>query len=1044
MMRSIIRSSLSFRFLVVIVALAVMITGVLQLREMPIDVLPEFSPPFVEIQTEALGLSAEEVEQLITVPMEQSLLNGVAWLDTIRSESVPGLSSIRIYFEPGTDLYQARQMVAERLTQAYSLPPVSKPPVMIQPLSSTSRFMIVGLSSQELSLIELSVLARWTITPRLLGVPGVANVAIWGQRERQLQVQIDPERMQAQGITLQQVLRTTGNSLWVSPLSFIQASTPGTGGFIDTPNQRLGIWHVLPITTPEDLSKVPVEGASSILLGDVATVVEDHQLMVGDAVINDSPSLLLVINKAPGANILDVTRDVEAAFADLQPGLGGVEVDSQLFRPASFVEMAMSNLGNSLLISALLIIIVLFVFLYDWRLVLIGVIVIPLSLIAAGLVLHLRGETLNMLTIAGLVVAVSMIIDDVIIDMENIARRMRENRVRTYQRSVASTILDASSEMRNTVFFASLILVLAVLPLFFLNGTSAAFLRPLALSYVLALFASMLVALVVTPALSMIFLSDISFEQRPSPVRPWLQRTYERGLNRFVNAPHLALIVVSVLLVVGLLAVPFLKSDRLLPSFTEPNILIQLDGPSGTSRLEMDRVVARVTTELRAIAGVRNVGAHIGRATFADQTSAINSAEIWVTLDPTADYDATVSTVQNTINGYPGLSSEVTTYLQRTLAEAIPGTGEDMVVRVFGEDLSTLETQTVTVKDAIAGVDGVVDLEVNNPVAEATLEIKVDLERAQAYGIKPGDVRRTAAVVFSGIRVGSLFEDQKVFDVLVTSIPAARQNLDNINAMLIDTPSGGHVRLEDVADVSIVSAPQVIRRQDVSPYLDITFNVEGRDLGAVTADIERTLGTVAFPLEYHAEILGVNPAVAASSQRVWVAIIITLAGILLLLQASFHSWRLALVSLLTVPASLAGAVLVAYLVNGGALTLGSALGMLAVLGIAIRSSVMLISRYERLEQEGEIFGNRLIVRGANEQTAPVLMTALITGLVFVPFILSGNVAGHEVLRPMAFVILGGLVTTTLINLFVLPVLYLRFGEASREADLGLLPAAADD
>jgi len=1028
---------------VVIVALAVMITGVLQLREMPVDILPEFSPPYVEIQTEALGLSAEEVEQLITVPMEQSLLNGVAWLDTIRSESVPGLSSIRIYFEPGTDLYQARQMVAERLTQAYSLPPVSKPPVMIQPLSSTSRFMIVGLSSQELSLIELSVLARWTITPRLLGVPGVANVAIWGQRERQLQVQIDPQRMQAQGITLQQVLRTTGNSLWVSPLSFIQASTPGTGGFIDTPNQRLGIWHVLPITTPEDLSKVPIEGAPMILLGDVATVVEDHQLMVGDAVINDGPSLLLVINKAPGANILDVTRDVEAAFADLQPGLGGVEVDTQLFRPASFVEMAMSNLGNSLLISSLLIIIVLFVFLYDWRLVLIGVIVIPLSLVAAGLVLHLRGETLNMLTIAGLVVAVSMIIDDVIIDMENIARRMRENRVRT-QKSIASTILNATSEMRNTVFFATLILVLAVLPLFFLNGTSAAFLRPLALSYVLALFASMLVALVVTPALSMIFLSDISFEQRLSPVRPWLQRMYERGLNRFVNAPRLALIVVSVLLVVGLLAVPFLKSERLLPSFTEPNILVHLDGPSGTARLEMDRVVARVTTELRAIAGVRNVGAHIGRATFADQTSAINSAEIWVTLDPSADHDAAVSTIQNIINGYPGLSSEVTTYLQRTLAEAIPGTGEDMVVRVFGEDLSTLENQTVTVKDAIAGVDGVVDLEVNNPVAEATLEIKVDLERAQAYGIKPGDVRRAAAVVFSGIRVGSLFEDQKVFDVLVMSIPEARQNLDDINAMLIDTPSGGHVRLEDVADVSIVSAPQVIRRQDVSPYLDITFNVEGRDLGAVTADIERTLDTMAFPLEYHAEILGVNPAIAASSQRVWVAIMITLAGILLLLQASFHSWKLALVSLLTIPASLAGAVLAAHLVNGSILTLGSVLGMLAVLGIAIRNSVMLVSRYERLEHEGEAFGARLIVSGANEQTAPVVMTALITALVFLPFALSNNVAGHEILRPMAFVILGGLVTTTLINLFVLPVLYFRFGEASREADLGLLPAAADD
>src|SRR5512134_409748 len=351
MMSSIVKSSLKFQYLIIVVAGALLLFGITQIREMPVDVLPEFSPPYVEIQTEALGLSAEEVEQMITVPMEQDLLAGVAWLDVIRSESVPGLSSVLIYFEPGTDLYRARQMVTERMSQAaVGLPHVSKPPTMIQPLSSQSRFMIVGLSSEELSLIELSVLARWTITPQLMGVPGVAHVAIWGNRDRQLQVLVDPEQLQEAGITLDQVVSTTGNSLWVSPLSFLEASTPGTGGFIDTPNQRLNVWHVLPISSPEELAKVPVEG-TSLVLGDVANVVEDHPMLIGDALVDERSNLMLVIEKLPGVNTLEVTRNTEVELSRLQPGMPGVRFDATLFRPASFLEMALANLTRTLVVA---------------------------------------------------------------------------------------------------------------------------------------------------------------------------------------------------------------------------------------------------------------------------------------------------------------------------------------------------------------------------------------------------------------------------------------------------------------------------------------------------------------------------------------------------------------------------------------------------------------------------------------------------------------------------------------------------------------------
>ena len=465
MIRSLIGASLKLRFIVVAIAAALMFFGSAQLRDMPVDVLPEFTPPYVEIQTEALGLSAQEVEQLITLGLEQDLLNGVPWLHTIRSESAPGLSSIVLIFEPGTDLIRARQMVSERLAQAFALPHVSKPPTMLQPLSATSRVMIVGLSSKSLSLIQTSVLARWTIAPRLLGVPGVANVAIWGQRDRQLQVLVDPKRLQDHKISLLRVLETTGNALWVSSLSFVEASTPGTGGFIDTSNQRLGIRHILPIVSPEGLAQVPIED-TGVRLGDVANVVEDHQPLIGDALINDSSSLLLVVEKFPGANTLDVTRGVEDALTELRPGLSGLEMDSSLFRPADFIETAINNLALAALIGLIFIGLVLAAFLFEWRSALISLVAIPLSLVASGLVLYLRGATLNVMVLAGLLMATGILVDDAVIDVDHSVRLLRQNARATSFRSKASIILGAAAQMRGPSLFATLIVLLAVSPIF--------------------------------------------------------------------------------------------------------------------------------------------------------------------------------------------------------------------------------------------------------------------------------------------------------------------------------------------------------------------------------------------------------------------------------------------------------------------------------------------------------------------------------------------------------------------------------------------------
>jgi len=1038
MIRWIVGSSLKSRGLVVVLAAALLFFGFTQLRNVPVDVLPEFTPPTVEIQTEALGLSAAEVEELITVPLEQDLLNGVAWLDTIRSESVPGLSKIEMIFEPGTDLLRARQVVQERLTQAHALPQVSKPPQMIQPLSSTSRVMMVGLSSKQLSPIEVSVLARWTVRPRLMGVPGVANVAIWGQRERQLQVQADPKRLQDHGVTLSQVVQTTGNALWVSPLTFLEASTPGTGGFIDTPNQRLGIRHVLPIVTPDDLAQVTVDGAKpqgngkALRLGDIAKVVEDHQPLIGDAVHGEDPGLLLVIEKFPGANTLEVTQGVEDALAALGPGLSGVDIDAGLFRPASFVETAVDNLTTALLLGALLLLLVFGVFLFEWRSALISVASVLLSVLAALAVLYLRGATLNAIVLAGLVMALGAIVDDAVVDVENIARRLRQHRQEGGDKSAARIVFDAAVEVRSPIAYATVIMVVAVLPVFFMEGLTGAFLPPLAVSYLLAIAASMLVALFVTPALSLMLLPGAPLERREPPLARLLQRGYERALAPVVQTPSRALLAGAggmVVVLLGLAMVPLLSQD-LAPSFKDTDLLIRLNGTPGTSQPEMTRVTAQASRELHEIQGVRDVGGHVGRAVGSDTSVDVNSSELWVSVDPSADYDKTVASIQEVVGGYPGLDGEVLTYPKKRIDAVLSGASDGLVVRVYGQDLEVLRAKAEEVRTLLAGIDGLSGQQVERIVEEPTLTIEVDLAKAQEVGIKPGDVRRAAATMLSGIQVGSLFEQQKVFDVVVWGAPQVRSSLTDIRNLLVDVPGGGHVQLGQVADVRIKPALSVIRHESVSRSLDVTASVSGRSLGAVASDVEAALKNVQFPLEYHAEVLGDGAAQQAAERRTLVIAGIALVVIFLLLQAAFGSWRLATATFLTLPMALVGGV-VAVLATGGVLTLGALVGFVLVLGIAARNGVMTVSHLQHLERdEGEDFGPGLVMRGARERLAPILLTAVATAFVLVPLVVLGNIPGQEILQPMAVAVLGGLVTATLLNLFVAPALYLRFGSSA--------------
>ncbi len=1047
MLRWIVASSLKYRFLVVAIAAGLMFFGVQQLRDTAVDVFPEFAPPKVEVQTPALGLSANQVEQLVTVPLEQTL-NGVPGLDEIRSKSVESLSSVEMVFRPGTDLLTARQHVAERISQiAPQLPTWASPPFMIQPLSSTSRVLKIGITSTdpELDLIDLSMTTYWKIRTRLMRVPGVANVPIWGERIEMPTIEIDPERMRGAKVTVEAVSEGVANALDAGLLQYSDGNYIGRGGFIDTPDRRFQVRHILPILKAEDLGGVPVESSDGLTyeISDIADVRRGTWPLVGDAVINDGPGLMLIVEKLPWANTLDVTRGVEAAIRELEPGLTGISIDTTIFRPATFIEESIGNLSKAIWLGAILMIVMLCLFLYNWRTAVISVVAIPLSLIAAGLVLHWAGATINTMILAGMAIALGDIVDDAIVDIENVVRRLRQHRLEGTRVPTARVILDASLEVRSAIVFATMIEIVAVAPIFLLDGLSGSFFRPLAASYALALLASMAVALTVTPAMSLIFFrGPNSLRNRTSPIVPPLQRGYQSLLEKVIRAPKRTYAAVAVTTVLGVAVVPVL-GQSLLPSFKERDFLMHWLTIPGTGQPEMVRISTRANSELLSIPGVRNAGSHIGQAMLMDEVVGIDFGENWISVEPTADYDATIAEIREVVDGYPGLKRDVLTYLKERIREVLTGSSEAITIRIYGQDLATLQKTANEVNEILGGVPGVIENHVESLRNIPQVSVEVDLEAAQRYGLKPGDVRRAAARLLAGEEVGDIFRDGKAYDIQVWSTPETRDTFQDIGNLLFDTPSGEYVRLKDVATVRIEPVPNVIYHDSLFRSLDVGANIDdSRDLGSVVTDIEARLGSYEWPMEYHAEFLGEYTERQAATGRLHLGAVAAAIGILLLLQASFRSWRLATLSFLTLPVALVGGLLAAY-ITGGIVSLGSLVGFFTVLGIVARNGIMLISHFQHLEQvEGVPLGPDLVLQGARERLVPILMTVLTTGLALTPLLVTGEIPGQEIEYPMAWVILGGLLSATALNLFVVPSLYLRFAKKTGPQS-ATMPAAVD-
>ena len=1021
MLNSIVTWALNMRVLVVAAALALLLVGINATKNAPLDVFPEFAPPLVEVQTEAPGLSTEEVDALVTVPLENSL-NGLPFLKTLRSKSVLGLSSVVMIFDAGTDILKARQLVQERLNLAQNrLPAVVKPPVLMSPYSSLSRVLKVGLTSKTLSQMELSELSRWTIRPRLMSVRGVANVAIWGQRDKQFQVLVDPQRLRAAGVTLDAITKAAGDAAVIS-----------AGGFIDTPNQRLSVAQLALIVTPEDLARTVVEfrNGAPIRLGDVAEVKIGNPAPIGDGVINDGPGILLIVEKQPWGNTLDVTHGVEKMLEELKPALPGVEVDSTIFRPATFIQLSMDHLTEALWLGCLLVVVVLALFLGDWRTTVISLTAIPLSLAIALLFLAWRGETIDTMILAGLIIALGEVVDDAIIDVENILRRLRQNAGLAEPKSKLRVVLEASLEVRSAVVYASVIIVLVFIPVFFLPGLAGTFFKPLALSYILAISASLVVALTVTPALSLMLLRVKDGQHRDAFVARGLKAAYRAVLPTFARSPWLALLILAgAFACTGFIWHTQLK-EEFLPNFKERDFLMHWLEKPNTSVEASTRITIAASKDLRAIPGVRNLGAHIGRAEVADEVVGPDFTELWISLDPTVDYDETIHKAQAVVDGYPGLTRDLLTFLRERVKEVLTGASASIVVRIFGADLDVLRDRAAAVGATLKEVPGVSALKVESLTLVPQITVRLRPEFAALHGLTAGKVRQAVTTLISGKKVGEVYQDQRVHDVMVWSLPAVRADYTTLRELLIETPAGGHARLEDVAELAIVPTPNAIKREGASRRIDVTCNVTGRALGEVAREIEERVGKVSFPAGYHPEVLGEwAERQSAQSRLSWLALA-SFGGILMLLLADFQSPRLVVLIALTLPFALIGGVMAAWL-GGGVLSLGSLVGFVTVLGIAARNGILLVSHYRHLQtDEGRTFGLDLVLEGSAERLVPILMTASTAALALLPLVLKGNVPGNEIERPMALVILGGLVTSTLLNLFLLPALYARFGKVS--------------
>ncbi len=1034
MLAAIVRFALRFRGVVIALAAAFAGYGVWALTQARFDVFPEFAPPQVQIQTGAPGLSPEQVEALVTQPIENAL-TGLQGIEALRSGSIQGMSVVTVIFRPSSAIFLDRQLVAERLAEVAGRLPAGLGPPEITPLtSSTSTVLAVGLTSETRTLMDVRTAADWTVRQRLLAVPGVAKVSVFGGDVRQLQVQVDPQRLVRLGLALDDVVAAARGATGVRG-----------AGQVDTPNQRLVLHTEGQALGAADLADTVVvrRGGAIVRLGDVARVTEAPEPPSGAASIMGRPGVMLMVSAQYQANTMEVTRRVDRALGELRPALAaeGIRVDADnILRPAHFIATATGNVRSALLLGALLVVAVLGLFLFDVRTAAISCAAIPLSLLAAVTVLERLGASLNTMTLGGLAIAIGEVVDDAVIDVENILRRLRENRRRERPLPPLRVVYDASLEVRGAVVYATFAVVLVFVPVLTMSGVAGRLFAPLGLAYVLAILASLAVALTVTPALCALLLRGDRIPAGEPPVVRWLRGRYARLLERVERRPRAVVGAAAALTLAGLAALPFFGGG-LVPELKEGHLVVHMTAVPGTSLAESLRMGARLSQLLLALPEVRAVGQRVGRAEAADDIMGTHSSEIEVDLRPlggAASRDVEAK-IRDILHGFPGANFAVNTFLSERVEETLSGYTAPVAINIFGSDLDALDAAAARVAAVLAKVPGAADVMVQAPPGAPQLSVVLRRADLARWGIAPAAALDAVRTAFQGEVVGQVYDGNRVFGAAVILDPALRSEPGSVAALPLRNDEGTFVPLAAVADVAQVSGRYAVLHEGARRVQAVTCSVTGRDVAGFVAEARRRLAAaVPLPAGAYLEFAGSAAEQARSRRDLLVHAALAGVGIVVLLAMVMGSTRNLLLVLANLPFALVGGVAVVA-ASDGELSLGALVGFVTVFGITLRNSIMLITHYEHLvADEGEPWGPAAALRGAGERVAPIVMTALVTALGLLPLALGSGAPGREIEGPMALVILGGLVTSTALNLLVLPTLALRFGrfEARRGGELG--------
>ncbi|MCU0916567.1 MAG: efflux RND transporter permease subunit [Planctomycetes bacterium] len=1029
MLQALVRFSLRFRGVVVALACILLAYGLYVAQHAKLDVFPDFVQPQVVIQTESPGLSPEQVELLVTRPIE-TMINGLGDMESLRSESIEGLSIISAVFREGTDVFRARQMLAEKLAEtAGELPAGVQTPRMTPLTSSTMDLLKIGLVSDRMTPMQLRSFADWTLKPRLLSVPGVAACRIFGGEVRQLQVQVRPDRLMTYHLT------------WSDVLAAARVSTGVYGaGFIETGNQRITIQTEGQALTPEVLGAVVVthSNGGSVRLRDVAHVVEGAEPKFGDTVIMGRPGVLMTMASQFGANTMEVTLALEAALAEMKPVFAseGITLYPRLHRPATFIENALRNMRHSLALGGLLVTIVLFLLLGSVRTAFISVTAIPLSLLTAVIALERLGITINTITLGGLAIALGEVVDDAIIDVENIFRRLRENRMLPQPRPVFHVVLEASLEVRSAVVYATFIVALVFLPVLTLTGLQGSFFAPLALSYILAILASLLVALTLTPALAYLLFGRGARRTGEPRLQHALKIVYGWALRLTTRRPRTVIVLVAVVCLAALTRLPFFGGE-FLPEFREGHFVLQVFAAPGTSLPEMLRIGRRISEELLQHPNIATIEQQVGRAELGEDPWGPHRSEFHVDLKPlsAAQEETMADEIRAMLRKFPGISFEVLTFLGDRIGETLTGETAPVVVNIFGEDLAVLDAKAAEVARVLGTVPGAADVQVKSPPGAPRMAVRLRPDRLTQFGFRPAEVLEAVQTAYQGTVVAQTHRGNEVAGVAVILEEPSRRDPETIGELLLASPQGLRVPLHELAAIYPTSGRPSILHEGARRRQTVTCAAPGRNVTSFVTDAKRQIAVkVRFPSGTYAVFSGAAQAQAEAQRQLLLHSGIAAVGIVLLLTLALHNTRNLVLVLVNVPFSLIGGVLAVWLTTvlgksgEGGLTIGSLVGFVTLFGITTRNSIMMISHFEHLvDQEGLTWGLDAALRGASERVIPILMTAAVTALGLLPLALGSGEAGREIEGPMAIVILGGLVTSTVLNLLVLPTLALRYG-----------------